>query len=367
MKILFISAANNIHTERWVNSLSNRGHEVHLVYNKNHSPQINKFSEKVILHELKYSGSIGYYLNAPMLKKIHKKIKPDIVNAHYASGYGTLARISGVAPLVLSVWGSDVYDFPYESNLKMKILKRNLLYSDTIASTSNCMARQTRRVLEDENINIYVTPFGVDLEKFKNIRTEKDLSKFKFGIVKTLQSKYGIKYLIEAFKLVLEKINENKLDIYAELDIYGSGELESELKKLCRDLKIEDKVLFKGYIHNDEVPKAINSMDVFCLSSILDSESFGVAAVESMACEVPVIATDVDGFKEVVVDGETGYIVKRCNSKDLADKMYNLMCDKKNIKSMGVQGRKRVKELYDWETNVTSMEKVYSDTIEKIR
>ena len=55
-----------------------------------------------------------------------------------------------------------------------------------------------------------------------------------------------------------------------------------------------------GKIPNEKVPEALNKLDIFCVTSILNSESFGVAVVEAMACEVPVVATDVDGFREVV-------------------------------------------------------------------
>ena len=63
----------------------------------------------------------GYYLNAPLLQRLAEKIKPDVVNAHYASGYGTLMRRAKLKNTVLSVWGSDVYDFPYKNRLFMWI------------------------------------------------------------------------------------------------------------------------------------------------------------------------------------------------------------------------------------------------------
>ena len=74
--------------------------------------QINK---NIHQHQLKYKGGVGYYLNAKELRKLKKEISPDIINVHYASGYGTLARKSKLCPILLSVWGSDVYDFPNKS------------------------------------------------------------------------------------------------------------------------------------------------------------------------------------------------------------------------------------------------------------
>ena len=94
MKILFLSAANSVHTVKWVNTLAERKHEIHLVFNCGHAPSVDKIDGRVHLYQLKYSGTKGYYLNAKELKKLNKKINPDVINVHYASGYGTLARMA---------------------------------------------------------------------------------------------------------------------------------------------------------------------------------------------------------------------------------------------------------------------------------
>ena len=112
MKIMFVSAANSTHTVRWVNALAERGHEVYLVSNRGHEPKEDALNSRVKLYLMKHSGGKGYYLNAGELRKIAKRINPDVINVHYASGYGTLARKARLPKYILSVWGSDVYDFP---------------------------------------------------------------------------------------------------------------------------------------------------------------------------------------------------------------------------------------------------------------
>ncbi len=365
MKILFLSAANNIHTVRWVNALIQRGHHVVLATNANHFSGADRIDSKVKIVPLKYSGTLGYYLNAVQLNRLYRTFKPDIVNAHYASGYGTLARMAKVRPLVLSVWGSDVYDFPYQSDLKMRIIKKNLRYADQLASTSHSMARQVEKLL-GEKIDIEITPFGVDTDLFKPIVDIEKSSTFVFGTVKALKPKYGIEYIIRGFGLLLTKLSETNPTINLPiLRIYGKGELEGELKELCAKLGIEKQVSFEGYIQNTLVAKAINEMDVFCLASVLDSESFGVAAVEAMACEVPVIATQVSGFEEVIEDQVTGILVPIKDENMIADKMLYCFQNPSRRIEMGKNGRKRVLAMYDWHQNVTMMEEVYQKTIEK--
>ena len=154
-------------------------------------------------------------------------------------------------------------------------------------------------------------------------------------------------------------------DIFSKirLVIYGKGELKDKLENLSKELKIDDKVLFKGYKSNEDVPIVLNKMDIFVVPSILDSESFGVAAVEAMACEVPVIASSVGGLKEVVVDSETGYLVSKKNYKEIADKLKKLILNEELRISLGKAGRKRVLENYNWDSNVEYMIKIYEEII----
>lgn len=357
-KLLFLSAANSIHTVKWVNSLSNK-YEVHLVYCKNHAPSIHKISDKVCLHELKFKTPYGYYLNCIELKRIYNKIKPDIINVHYASGYGTLARVSKLPNVILSVWGSDVYDFPNESKIKRNIVYKNLKYASRLASTSNVMAKEVNRQFPDLKKDIYITPFGVDTNKFKKMNTKKT-DKYIIGNIKALNPKYGIKYLILGVNDFITKLKKDKKYFEnIECHIYGDGDQKEELLELVKELKLENIVSFKGRIPNDEVPKVLNNFDVFCATSVINSESFGVAVVEAMACEVPVIATKIDGFSEVMVDNLTGLMVEKENYKSISKALYYMYNNKNNCVKFGKNGRKRVLDNYDWDKNVIEMEDVY--------
>ncbi len=362
-KVLFLSAANSIHTIRWVNALSKK-FEVHLVYCKNHKPTIDLINKKVVLHELKFKAPFGYYLNSCELKKIYKKLKPDIINVHYASGYGTLARISRLPNILLSVWGSDVYDFPNKSKLKKKILTKNILYASHIASTSNNMAVQLKKIVSELKKEIYITPFGVDVNKFKNMHLKRNDDDFNIGNIKSLEEKYGIEYLILGVEELLNdlKDKDNSLVDKIKLYIYGDGNQREYLENLITSHKLHNNVFLMGKIPNNEVPKVLNMFDVFCVTSIL--ESFGVAVVEAMACELPVVATKADGFCEVMVNGETGYLVEKKNIKEIALGLKKIFDDKELAKKIGKNGRNRVLKNYSWDENVKYMEEIY-DKISK--
>ena len=355
-----ITAADSIHAVRWANAFTERGHIVEFVTLPDHNPRGDSFFEEVNIHYLKHPGSKGYILNALELNHLWKKIKPDVVNVHYASGYGLLVRLAGLKNVVLSVWGSDVYDFPTKNKFAHYIVKKNILYADAVASTSNCMARQVERISGKSVNEITITPFGVDVERFKPIKENAEKSDgkiFTFGIIKKLTYKYGIDYLIKAFSIVRDKYLELDDDNFPEprLFICGKGENRKDFEKLRDDLGLHDCIDIKGYIPHEEIPYYMNAIDVFCLSSCSSSESFGVAAVEAMACELPIVATDVDGFTEVMIDGYTGYIVPRKDEKAMAEKMWDLYFNEDKRKEMGKNGRKHVIENYVWDNNVDKL------------
>lgn len=355
MRILFISAANSIHTVKWVNEFSKKGCEVILISLKNHRNLENNIDKRIKIIYLPIKGKIGYYLNAIFVNKIIKKIKPDVINVHYASGYGTLGRFLKFEKKLLNVWGSDIYDFPNQSKIKKKILIKNLEAYRFIASTSKCMAEETKKYMK-KNQEIFITPFGVDIERFKSFNKERKDNKIKIGIVKTLLEKYGIEYLIRAIYDLKTLISEEEFK-KIEVNIYGVGDLRGKLEEISKKLELSDKIFFRGYISNELVPDALNEMDIFVAPSI--NESFGVAAVEAMACELPVIVSNADGLKEVVENNKTGFIVETKNSKAIAEKIKLLINEKELRKKIGKEGRERVKELYDWEKNVEKMLDIY--------
>ncbi|WP_309120844.1 glycosyltransferase [Paenibacillus sp.] len=364
MRVMFLGAGNSIHTVRWVNALAEKGHEVHLVYNSGQEPNTDNVSEKITQHKLKWSGPIAYYLNAIALSKLLSRVKPDIVNAHYASGFGTLARVARLKPLVLSVWGSDVYDFPNQSPLNMKIIKRNLLFADKLTSTSHCMADVTRKLILPKELNVNVVPFGVDIKRFSRSKPLLDKDDIIIGNIKTLSPKYGIDDLVRAIKILkddLLKDNMHEISNRIKVRIYGDGEQKDELLRQTIESKLEATIKFMGKIPNNKVPEALEEMDIFCATSVLDSESFGVAVVEAMSMELPVVVTDVDGFKEVVKNNITGFIVRRRNPDDIARALRRLVMDRELRSKFGLEGRKRVLEHYNWEKNVNSMIQIYDN------
>lgn len=278
--------------------------------------------------------------------------KPDILHAHYASSYGLIGALSGFSPFILSVWGSDIFSFPKRSFLHKCLIKFNLSKADKILSTSHIMAQEIRLYTQK---SIEVTPFGIDMEYFKPMHVESlfDKNDIVIGTVKTLEETYGIEYLIRAFKILHDKHKELPL----KLLIVGEGSLKLSLKKLVKELHIENKVIFTGKVSYDKVPKYHNMLTVYV--SVSNSESFGVSVLEASSCAKPVVVSNIGGLSEVVEDGVSGFIVPAKNPKKTAKAIEKLVLCKDLRLKIGRAGRERVRILYNWDDNVSQMLHIY--------
>lgn len=352
MKLAFLAAGNSIHTIKWVNALAKRGHEIHLI--TMHNP-VENLVGNIFLHILRFPSPFGYYLNLSILKRKLNLINPDLLHTHYASGYGTLARLVRFKPLLLSVWGSDVYEFPENNHINKYILSKNLAAADYIYSTSHNMKMQTERYIKPKN-PINVVPFGVDLNVFFP-KSSRDSGYITIGMVKRMAPIYGPEFLLQAFASISSKYPN------ARLIFVGGGPQEDGLKKMAKSLNISEDCHFIGSVPHDEVPKLLNRFDIFCAPSI--SESFGVAVIEASACGLPVIVSNVGGLPEVVKDGETGIIVPLKNVNALAQALELLIEDKELRLSMGEHGRRYIQQLYDWDFCVDKMEQCYDQVLKE--
>ncbi|MBL4902445.1 MAG: glycosyltransferase [Desulfocapsa sp.] len=361
MKLAFCSGRNSPHTVRWVNSLAQRGHEILLI--SVHCTG-DPLDSRIKIKLLPFPPGIGYYLNSPLAAVALRQFAPDLLHIHSASGYGTLGRLMRFHPCILSVWGSDVYDVPWQSPTKRKIVLKNLHNADFICSTSHCMAAETKRLCPEIE-DITVTPFGIDIDKFFPNITEKKEEIINVGTVKRLEQKYAVDTLIKAFAKTRDDLQVSTPDLASKLrlTIVGEGsELES-LILLSEKLDVNAVTEFVGAIPHDQVPSLLNSFDIFVALSRLDSESFGVAILEASACNVPVVVSNVSGFAEVVEDNKTGLIVPRDDVVAASNAIMRLVQSEKTRRQLGCNGRTHVKKKYDWEYCVDLMEQVYEKVL----
>lgn len=353
MKVVLFGPSKSIHTHKWAVYFKNQGHEVRVITFANHFSKENAQEVDTITLPETRGGKLGYLFTVPALKRVLQSWKPDIFHAHFISSYGFVGALTGYKPFFVSVWGKDIFDFPKSSGVNRKIIEFTLGRANVVMSTSHIMAKETNLYT---NKKVWVTPFGVDTTKFTPTLVQKEeTAPVRVGTVKALSDKYGIADLIKGFARLNTRYPES------ELVIAGDGPQRKEYEALATSLGIRSAVTFLGKIPHDQVPMTIQSMDIFAVPSTENSESFGVAAVEAMACGVPVIVSNVGGLPEVVVADETGIVIDKQSPNQLGEALIRLATSPDIRTKMSQKGVEHVAAHYDWIKNANYMESLYAE------
>lgn len=217
-----------------------------------------------------------------------------------------------------------------------------LLYAraDAIVSVSESLARHLKKffLIDNKKIKVIYVPVNskeILMQSRKEICEDGHKNNLPcVGTLSRLSFEKGINFLLEAFSDLLKSID-------ARLIIIGEGKEEKGLKKMARDLKIEDKVTFLGWLKNPY--NYLRKIDVFVLASLW--EGFPTVVVESMLCEVPVVATrSVGGVQELIEDGMNGLLVPLNDRKALSGSIYRLLKNKELRERLAKEAAKRVEE-----------------------
>jgi glycosyltransferase involved in cell wall biosynthesis len=214
------------------------------------------------------------------------------------------------------------------------------------------VSNSTKSKLLNTGVNaekIFVVGGGVDIKAIDSVYAEKS-SKPMIIYVGRLVKLKKVENLIIAFKEVLSKIPD------AELYIVGIGPQESMLKNMVEQLKITSKVHFTGFVSEEEKIVLMKRAWVLVQPSV--AEGFGLVLAEANACKTPVIAVDSGGPREVVRDGENGYLIKPNNIKILIEKLIELLSDKNRVLVMGEKGRRVIEENFTWDKVAEKIERI---------
>ncbi|WP_244193956.1 glycosyltransferase [Bordetella genomosp. 12] len=360
--ILLLAPGQSIHTIRWANGLAQRGLNVHLAALEAFPP--GAYDPRVRLHRLPWGRPLGYALAAGALRRLVQRIQPDLTNVHYATGYGLLARHAGCRPMVLSAWGSDIYEFPRASTWHRRLLQRNLNAATALCATSQAMSREMSKLTRGA---INITPFGIDESAFSPASHRNPDGPIVIGTVKALEHHYGIDVLLRTYARTRSLLSTTHPALAArlQLHIYGDGSLRAELQALAATLEITGSTRFMGKIPHDSVPEVLRGFEVYAALSRMDS--FGVAILEASSCGLPVLVSDADGPAEIVVDGQTGFVVPREDDLAASRRLTELLLDPARRQALGQAGRQRVLERYTWNLSLDAMLGVYHRALSKIR
>ena len=350
MRVVYLADAPYIHTRRWVEHFARRGWDAHVI---SFRPAQIEGATVHYVGGLEALGKARYVLQAPRVRSMVRRLRPDLVHALHLTSYGFLAAVAGVRPSIVSVWGTDVLEAPHLTPAHRWLTTYALRHASAVTATGARLAEETKKYMP-EGREVIVIPYGVDLERFRP-QPREARTPVVVGAVARLSPEKGLDYLVRA----VTKLRDEGTSVRCVLA--GDGPSRAQLERLADELGVRAHVEFAGEVAHEDVPAMLQRFDIFAMPSTW--EGFGVAAIEASAMELPVVASNIHGIPDVVVDGETGLLVPARSPSALAGAIGRLAADPDLRRRMGAAGRAFVSARYRWQDNAAQMGALYQSQI----
>ncbi|WP_194972829.1 N-acetyl-alpha-D-glucosaminyl L-malate synthase BshA [Aquiflexum lacus] len=350
-------------------ALAKEGHQIHFI-TYSQPTRLDFFNQNLFYHEVDIK-SYPLFEHAPyelaLASKMVNVVKYeslDLLHVHYAIPHASAAYMAkqilkeqGIyIPVMTTLHGTDITlvgkDPSYEPVVTFSINQ-----SDAVTAVSEDLRKSTFEHFDIKK-RIEVIPNFIDLERFKKQKKEH----FKLAICP-----HGEKLLVHTSNFrkvkrvedVIRVFYELRKKIPAKLLLVGDGPERDKMERLCRELGTCDDVRFLGKL--EAVEEVLSVADLFMMPS--EKESFGLAALEAMACEVPVLSSDAGGIPELNIDGVTGFTCTVGDVKEMTKRALEIL-DEKNLPGFKIRALARAKE-FDVSVILPMYEALYHQTIEE--
>lgn len=349
-------------------ALAKKGHEVHFI-SYNQPARLDFFSENVFYHEVNIA-KYPLFEYAPYETALAGKMVDivqsahlDVLHVHYAIPHASAALLAkqilaqhGIEiPVVTTLHGTDITLVGREVTYE-HVVSWSINQSDAVTAVSNKLKEET---LQHFNIKreIDVIPNFIDFNRFN----KKPREHFKQMIAPN-----GEKIIIHTSNFRKVKRVEDVVAIFsriikeipAKLLLIGDGPERSHIEKVCREHNTCDWVTFLG--KQEAIEEILSIGDLFILPS--ESESFGLAALEAMACEVPVISSNAGGIPEVNIHGVTGFLSDVGDVDSMAQNAIALLKDPEMLKTFRKNALKQAHN-FELETILLQYEDIYQRVV----
>jgi len=351
--------------------LARRGHEIHFITYRQ-PVRLALLSHNVHYHEVHVPEYPLFHYQPYELALSSKLVdmvklhKIELLHVHYAiphayAGYMAkkMLKEQGIKiPMVTTLHGTDITLVGNHPFYKPAV-SFSINHSDVVTSVSQDLKDETYRLFDIKR-EIFVIPNFIEVDKNKldeNSNCHRSLIATDTQKIITHISNFRkVKRIPDVIKIFYEiqKV------IPAKLMMVGDGPEREPAEQLCEQLGITDKVIFFG--NSNEIDKILTYSDLFLLPS--ETESFGLAALEAMACGVPVISSNSGGLPEVNKDGYSGYMGNVGDVKDMAEKAISILSDNNKLREFKSNALKRAGE-FDIQNILPLYEQLYRKALKQ--
>lgn len=353
-------------------ALADKGHEVHFI-TYNQPVRLDFISHQLHFHEVLMEEYPLFQYQpyelalSSKLVEVVKKHKLDILHVHYAIPHAYAAYMAkqmlkekGIdIKVVTTLHGTDITLVGSHPTYKTAV-EFSINNSDVVTAVSTSLKDDTLRLFNIEN-DIKVVYNFIDTEKYDKEQQKEckriALAKPHERILTHVSNFRPVKRTEDVVK-VFEIVQKS---VPSKLLMVGDGPDRFKTEELAKKLGIEDKVIFLG--NSLEVAKILCYTDVFVLPSI--SESFGLAALEAMAANTPVISTNTGGLPEVNIHGKTGFLSNVGDVKDMANNALNILESDQNLAMFKKNAKEHTKQ-FSLDHILPIYEEIYNSVLEKV-
>lgn len=266
-----------------------------------------------------------------------------VLHAHWVLPQALIAAIargSRPLPLLATSHGSDLLRL--DARPLHWLQRWTLRRCDRLSVVSTHLQQVAIAELGADPGSVSVLPMGVDISGRFSVSESGDRSTNRLLCIGRLNAAKGVAHAIDALRIVRERRPD------ATLDIAGDGPLRNTLENQARSLGLSGAVRFLGAVEQDRVADLLARATVTLVPSL--SEGLGLVAVEAMGRGCPVVASDLQGLRDVIDDGNTGFLARPGDPADLARQVLRVLDDPESAGRMAQAARRSVESRFDWET-----------------
>ena len=333
-------------------ALAAKNYNVHFI-SYSQPARLDFFNPNVFFHEVSiYKYPLFEYVPyetilASKIVDIVKQNKIDILHVHYAIPHASAALMAknileeqGIhVPIVTTLHGTDITLVGKDPTFE-PVVSYSINHSDAVTAVSESLKRDTLNNFHIQK-DIYVIPNFIDFSRFTKQKKEhfkKAIAPLNEKILvhtSNFRKVKRVEDVVKVFALIADKIPSKLL-------LIGDGPERTNIELLCRETGVCDRITFLG--KQEQIEEILSVCDLFLLPS--ETESFGLAALEAMACEVPVISTNTGGIPEVNIEGITGFLSDVGDIESMAKNALYILSDDSILKTFKSNALKQAQSFH---------------------
>lgn len=359
MKVLYFTRDYTPHDHRFLAALAASGNQIYSLRLERRGLQREDRPLPKGVEQITWRGGFqpAQFSDFPALladlRKVIRRVQPDVIHAGPVQSAAFLASLTGFKPLVTMSWGSDLL---VDAD-KMKQLTRFTLKRTTVLA-GDCMAVQNKAAefgFPAERVVLF--PWGVDLAQFKPGNGAPHRAElgwedaFTLLCLRSWEPLYGVDVVVRAFARAAQQVPDLRMFLL------GGGSQAPQLRKILMDAGVIERVVFGGQVGYNNLLKYYRASDLYISASHSDGSS--VSLMESLACGLPALVSDIPGNKEWITPGQEGWLFKDGDDAALADGILEAVRMREKLGPMRSAACALAEERADWSKNFPKLLEAY--------